>query len=281
MTQWHPLFAQLLRPILERYYTVETNLPVGDAPRQADIVLLRRKATKKPPFHGLWKDLTAWNVLELKGPTVSARLGDLDELVELGLGIYRRLNEECAKQKEPTLEPADISWWYLANHLGKRFLAEVPRWLGEPQPWGDGVWRCTLMQRAVYLVSRVALPVEQESLPLNLLVQETAETKRALARLLLAQPDLLEPYGPLVAGLHPTLLEEVLAMGKATDKSPKFHFESLVRLFGMKRLVEELGPKRVLEELGPKRILDEMTVEEFLAKLTPAQRRELKQQLSK
>jgi hypothetical protein len=31
--QWHPLFAQLLRPLMEGYYDVEINMPVGDAPR--------------------------------------------------------------------------------------------------------------------------------------------------------------------------------------------------------------------------------------------------------
>src|SRR5260370_21894127 len=30
--QWHPLFAQLLRPLVQDYYEVQTNVPVGDAP---------------------------------------------------------------------------------------------------------------------------------------------------------------------------------------------------------------------------------------------------------
>ena len=40
--QWHPVFAELLRPLVESHYQVETNVPVGNAPRQADFVLLRR-----------------------------------------------------------------------------------------------------------------------------------------------------------------------------------------------------------------------------------------------
>jgi hypothetical protein len=31
MTQWHPIFAQLLRPAVEAYYEMETTFPVGDA----------------------------------------------------------------------------------------------------------------------------------------------------------------------------------------------------------------------------------------------------------
>ena len=92
-TQWHPLFAELLRPLLQNYYEVQTNVPVGDAPRETDILLVRRTLDQPPPFHGLWRHLTTWNTLEFKGPTVSARLRDLSLLVELGLGIERRLNE--------------------------------------------------------------------------------------------------------------------------------------------------------------------------------------------
>src|SRR5438874_11872705 len=90
MRQWHPVFAQLLRPLVEDYYEVETTVPVGDAPREADFVLLRR-TTPTPPFRGLWRNLTTWNVLEFKGPTVSPRRGHIESLIELGLGIDRRL----------------------------------------------------------------------------------------------------------------------------------------------------------------------------------------------
>jgi hypothetical protein len=95
--QWHPLFAQLLRPLVEAYYDVQTNVAVGDVPPEADLVLLRRTTGRSAPFQGLWRHLTTWNILEYKGPTVSARVDDLDFLVELGLGIHRRLNEERIK----------------------------------------------------------------------------------------------------------------------------------------------------------------------------------------
>jgi hypothetical protein len=110
MQPWHPLFAQLLRPVLEGYYEVQTNVPVGDAPREADLVLLRRTSTGSLPFCGLWKALTTWNVLEFKGPTVSPRLRDLDRMVELGLGIDRRLNDERRKQRQPPLAPQEVSF---------------------------------------------------------------------------------------------------------------------------------------------------------------------------
>src|SRR4051794_739396 len=116
MTQWHPLFAQLLRPVLESHYDIQTDVPVGDLPRQADVVLLRRTSTGPPPFTGLWRWLTGWNVLEFKGPSESARVDDLDALLELGLGIHRRLMDPL---DAPRIGRTEVSFWYLANHLGR------------------------------------------------------------------------------------------------------------------------------------------------------------------
>src|SRR5262245_12003705 len=99
--QWHPVFAELLRPLVESHFEVSTNAPVGDAPRLADVLLLQRKRGGTLPFTGLWRDLTPWNVLEFKGPTVSPRDEDLEDLIEVGLGIHRRLNEERQTQKPP------------------------------------------------------------------------------------------------------------------------------------------------------------------------------------
>ena len=59
---WHPVFAELLRPMVESHYAVETNVPVGDAPRQADFVLLRRTRVGPLPVPGLWRDLAALNM---------------------------------------------------------------------------------------------------------------------------------------------------------------------------------------------------------------------------
>src|SRR5437660_6366998 len=110
-TQWHPLFAELLRPLLQDYYEVQTNVPVGDAPRQADILLLKRTGDEPTPFRGLWRHLTTWNIVEFKGPSVAARLRHLHLLIEVGLGIDRRLNEERQRQRKQILEPGHVTFW--------------------------------------------------------------------------------------------------------------------------------------------------------------------------
>ena len=54
MTQWHPIFSYQLGSALHEYYDVQTNVPVGDLPREADIIVLRRASSGKPPFRSLW-----------------------------------------------------------------------------------------------------------------------------------------------------------------------------------------------------------------------------------
>ena len=57
--QWHPLFAELLRPLLQDYFDVQTNFPVGDVPREADILLLRRTSDLPTPFTTITVD-SSW-----------------------------------------------------------------------------------------------------------------------------------------------------------------------------------------------------------------------------
>src|ERR1700722_628893 len=138
MTQWHPIFDDLLRTALKDYYDVQANVPVGDLPRESVIFLVRGASTTKPPFQSLWKHLSRWNVLEFKGRSESARVNDVDLLVEVGLGIHRRLQEQEPKAK---IGRADVSFWYLANHLGKRFLRDVIELTGGLESVGPGLWR--------------------------------------------------------------------------------------------------------------------------------------------
>ena len=217
-TQWHPIFAQLLRPLVEAYYDVQTDVPVGDAPRWADLVLLRRMSVTVPPFTGLWRWLTPWNVLEFKGPTVSARLDDLDALLELGLGIHRRLNEERLRQGQPRVGRADVSFWYIANHLGRRFLRSAQDLLGPLESLAEGVWRVPYLQRGLVLVSGRAVAVDRDSLAVHALAVESAEHKRALAQVLRQNLDLWPSYGGWLASTYPVLAKEIAHMVRSRSK---------------------------------------------------------------
>lgn len=266
--QWHPHFAKLLRPLLEGYFDVQVNVPVGDVPREADLVLVRRTATGKLPFHGLWKYLTAWNVLEYKGPTVSARIGDLDLLIELGLGIHRRLRE---KSKRPV--PTEVvSFWYLSHHLGQRFLHHAKSALVSLEAVSPGIWRCRILRRLLFLVSGADLPVEPDSLPFHILEPESAENEEAIARLLISQPNLMPTLGDWMLNLHPALLRELETMARTKQLNPKI--KPLVEFLGIDEVGRQLGQDKDLQDVDK-----ETLVRRVLAGMSPVRRRAFKKAL--
>lgn len=283
--QWHPIFAALLRPLVQDYYEVQTGLPVGEAPREADIVLLRRTTRKAIPFRALWKRLAPWNVLEFKGPTVDPRLRDLDFLVELGLGIDRRLNEERVREKQPLMPARNVSFWYLANHIGKRFLADTRRKVGQLEALSEGLWRCEILERSLFLVGTDTLPVDRESVPLHLLGRESAAIQRETAQLVVEQKGFWDLYSGWLAYLHPELWEEAQRMARAKGIEPNLDLRPLIDMVGIQQLIDQIGLKAVInavglktviQEVGTQKILQEMSAEELLSQLTPEKRQALK-----
>jgi hypothetical protein len=279
MKQWHPVFAQLLRPAVEAYYDVQTTVPVGDAPREADFVLLRRTASAPPPFRGLWRHLSTWNIMEFKGPTVSPRRGDVELLVELGLGIDRRLQAERIQQGHRRLGPEEVSFWYLANRLGQRFRRAAEQKLGRLDALGPGLWRCRLLERLIFWVSSIDLPVEADSLPLHVVGREPLATERQGARLVLDQPGLQQLYGGWLASLHPTAWKEIEAMARIAGKRLNFDIRPAIESLGLDRVIERVGLDRVIEQVGAKELIKRIGLDRLLASLSPAERRELKRRL--
>ena len=271
MTQWHPIFDDLLRRALQDYYEVQTNVPVGDLPREADIVLVRRASTTKPPFRTLWKHLTRWNVLEFKGRSESARVADIDLLVEVGLGIHRRLKEQ---EPDARIGRTDVSFWYLANHLGKRFLRDVIESTGSVESVGPGLWHGCVLGRPLWLVSNRDVPIDEESTPVRLVSEQSDEQIRELATAVLASDEMWQRYGSWLAALNPQFRKELQIMA-TKRKSGDIDLGANIR-----QLFQELGPegqtqlalliKDHLEVVGP---------DNFLAELSPEQREELRRRL--
>jgi hypothetical protein len=286
-TQWHPIFAELLRPMLQDYYDVQTNVPVGDAPREADILLLRRTSEQPTPFRGLWRHLTIWNVLEFKGPSVSARLDDLSLLVELGLGIHRRLNDERRRLRQPHVGPADASFWYVVRTMGRRFLAGAKQRLGQLEEIETGLWRSQVLQHLVFLVDSETFASEPDSVPLHLLLNRSVEKERELAKIVVERPHYLEWYGFLLDTMHPAAWKEVSQMARTKLKGLKLDFSGIkdhidstqLVSTNLLRLVDALGIERVMEAIGPKKMIDAMGLDWFLANLPPAELKKLKERL--
>jgi hypothetical protein len=270
--QWHPYFFHLLRSLVEEYYEVQANVSVGDIPREADLVLLRRKSSAAPPFHGLWQHLTAWNVLEYKGPSVSARLEDIDLLVELGLGIHRKLKAERQSADAP-----QVSFWYIANSLGSRFLKDAAYKLGSLDRMTDGLWRSQVLHHPIHLVSSANLVIEEDSLPIHLLGVSTRERKAEVDRLLRFNPSLAERYREVWAGLHPEKLKEFLTMARTTKKGPIFHLMPLVDVIGWDEAIRQLGKERLVDELITDDTAKRHIIKKLAGRLSPAELNELVQ----
>jgi hypothetical protein len=295
--QWHPQFAQFLRLQMQHYYEVRTTVPVGDAPREADIVLLRRTTEEPTPFTGLWSNLTLLNLIEFKGPTVDARLHDLDLLVELGLGIHRRLNEEQQNQGEDCFQPEQVSFWYIVRSLGRRFVPVARLRLGQLDEVRPGLWRSQILQRLVFLVSSETLGSEVDAVPLHLLVQRSPEEERELAELIATVPKYWHWYASPLSQLHPEVWKEVQHMARTKGKGlewdltgvledlgmeglvEKLGVKDVIKAVGVNRAVKQLGVKQVMEAVGPEKIIEEMGVDWLIAKLPAAQLKKLKERL--
>jgi len=267
VTQWHPLFAELLRPLLEGHYEVQTNVPVGDAPRSADIVLIQRVTDSPLPFKGIWRWLTRWNVLEYKGPSVSARGDDLDLLVELGLGIQRRLESEVNKVGKATIRREDVSFWYLTNRMGKKFLAQAADLLGPLDVLEKGVRRVRHMGRAIYLVAGREVPIDHDSIPLHLLLRESMEKTRALALEVVAQPELFASYAAWLAALYPMFREEIQAMARKRGLAPVLDLRPLINQLGIKEVIQQIGLKETIEQIGLKAVIKEAGLKEVVSQI--------------
>jgi len=262
MTQWHPIFDHLLRSALHEYYDVQTNVPVGDLPREADIVLVRRTARTKPPFRTLWRHLSRWNVLEFKSRSESARVNDVDLLVEVGLGIHRRLQEQEPGAK---IARSDVSFWYLANHLGKRFLRDVIELTGDLESVTPGLWRGRIMGRPVWLLSNRDVPIDAESAPVRLVSEQSTEQTRELAKVVIANDDVWERYGAWLVTLYPDFNKEFRAMATRRQKGDidlGANIKQLLHEFGRKRLLELGFPKQLFDDLGPVGYLEGLSDEQ-------------------
>jgi hypothetical protein len=90
--------------------------------------------------------------------------------------------------------------------------------LGHLEAHSAGVWRCRVLEHLVFLVSAVALPVDEDSLPLHVVGKEPPEIEKAVADLLVGQPALWRQYGGWLAGLHPRIWEEVRRMARTAGK---------------------------------------------------------------
>ena len=280
MFQWHPLFAHLLRPVLEGAYDVLTDVPVGDLPRQSDLVIILRKYLEVPIFSGMWRHLSPLNMVEIKGRTESARLRDLPLLAEVGLGIARRWRTEMRKQGQTAIPDNQVSFWYLAPWFGRRFLAGVKELVGDLEEVDAGIFRGRLLAHPLLLVRGRKVTLNRESLPIHLISESDKKSELAVAKVILSEPAWWQEYSLWLKVLYPDVWKEIEAMARRAGVKGLPDFKGVAKMVGVKRFIEEFGPKRLIEELDPKEIVNAIGDKKFRARLTPAQLEKLRRGLS-
>jgi hypothetical protein len=274
--QWHPLFAHFLRPMLGAFYEVETERPVSDLPRRADVVVLRRTGGAPPPFTGLWSHLRPWNVLELKGPTDSPEEVDLELLMHVGTGITLAYNEERGKSRLEPMPSSQVALWYFALSLGPTFLEALQKRAFLTYQ-GGGLWLGQTWGHPVLFVSYGDLPVEVDSIPLHLLRRPGDTPPPGLASLLVQQAALLPAYNSWIATAHNPLWKEMKQMASLIP--PEWiNWKEVFPTIDLKQLIQALNPQDVLDVWGPERFFQLLGPEEqerAVAGMTPERRLEL------
>ena len=197
------------------------------------------------PFRGLWRHLTTWNVIEFKGPSVAVPFRYLNLLVELGLGIDRRLNEERRRQRQTTLEAEQASFGYVVNRLGRRFLTGARHRMGLLDEIEAGLWRSQILGHLVSLVRIATFASEPDSVPLHLLIRRSAKQERELAHLVVDQPHYFEWFGKWLGTLHPNVWREVREMARKSKGIP-LDFSAMRDDIDIGEVLESLGIERIM-----------------------------------
>jgi hypothetical protein len=252
-TQWHPLFAHLLRLLIDEYYEVQTEVPVSDLPRRGDLMVLRRLASAKPPFQGLWSHLTDWNVFEFKGPSDDAEEADLELLVHVGTGLTYRFNEERRARQEVALANHQVSFWYLVPTLGETFLGHARGRTHFDYQTG-GLWRGRVWGHPVWLVSYHDVPVEEDTIPLHLLDWEPP-APRLLGELVVQRQELVERFASWLRALQPGLWEEIRHMASTAKDRPIIDWEAVGKIANLEEVLRLIPPERVSQVLGIDRLI--------------------------
>jgi hypothetical protein len=297
--QWHPLFAHLLRLLLDRYYSVQTEVPVSDLPRRGDLLLLRRQTAEPPPFAGLWSHLTGWNVLEFKGPGDHAHDDDLELLLHVGTGLTVRFNEERLSAGQERLATREVSLWYVAPTLGETFLGQAQSRTFFQYETG-GLWRGRVWGHPVWLVAARDLPVEADTVPLHLLDIDPP-APAAVGTLVLQNEELQRRFATWLVALQPLLWEEMRHMAETgapgsgiidweavsrvvnLDEAVRFlPPEHVMQVLGIQRAIEAVGLPRVIEAVGLPRVIEAVgpakVLQELLKVMPPEQVQEMLRQ---
>jgi hypothetical protein len=152
-------------------------------------------------------------------------------------------------------------------------------------------------------------------LPLHVVGKEPRLTERQVVQFVLEQQNLQQLYGGWLASLHPAAWKEMEAMARSTGRKLNIDYQAAIDAMGLDRIIEQVGLERVIEQVGIDRVIEQVGIDrvleqvglnrvleqvgldrvieqagkkevikrigldQWLANLSPAERRELKRRL--
>ncbi|HIE53359.1 MAG TPA: hypothetical protein EYP85_16525, partial [Armatimonadetes bacterium] len=253
VTRWHPLLAQFLRQDYGDRLIIEEEVPLGEMPLRADLLLIRRDPQVQLPYPFNWLGVTT--LVEFKGPEEATAQEDLVKLEVYGL-LYQ-LREGMRERKDLTL-------WLVASQFTTDVSQSGGAQLCPLQEVGPGVTAGNLDGFPTCLVNLQRLPVTGEALPLLMVTKGARE--REVMEFLLAHRGEYPAYLAHALLWHQQALEEVLRMKELTvdELGIEVDVGGVIRLLGRERVLRELARSPevdvggVIRMLGEERVLQEL-----------------------
>ena len=187
-----------------------------------------------------------------------------------------KLNEDRAKTELEPLGPEEVSFWYIVNHFGDRFVEEARAIFGTLEEASPGVWRSQILRRPVFLIDSVGVTVDRESVAVHLVGEESPEIEQQLARVIVEEPAYWERYGVSLKAFHPNIYEEVARMAAAKNQPGDLDLRPFVDKIGVKKYLEPIDTEEMIQSAGPKKVVETLGVERYVANLSPEDRQRLK-----
>ncbi|HKI32474.1 MAG TPA: hypothetical protein VKA46_11440 [Gemmataceae bacterium] len=245
---WHPFLADMLRLSYANHLLIQEQLPLGDLPLEADLLLIRRDPKVVLPFP--LEFLGQRTLVEYKSPEDTADQAALEQL-EIYAMLYVR--------REGLRRRGDLTLWLMASRFAVNVSQPGRAELVGLQQVGPGVSRGTLDGFPTMLVDLQGVPFSPDTVPLHMVGRGAQE--RALTEYLIDHRQDYPKQFELLQRLHARSLLEVLSMRNVTPEQMGLDYDALIRLIGRDRALDLIGPKQATEHFGLKALLDEAAKE--------------------
>jgi hypothetical protein len=281
LTYWHTLHHELLLAQLGADYHLETDQPVGELPRRANTVLLRKPTPPTVRFNGVFSRLSLINVMEYNSPDEAATVDTLQHLIAVGTGMALRLRER-PYPNQPAFTLPGLSLWLLTPSITAELESELMLRLHFRRRDNDapGLFTGQIGFHPVNVVVYNRALVEEDTLSLRMLRCSSAYHED-WAKILLAHPDWLQALIPLLATYTPEIWRLLMEQIQHAN-GPEIRWEAvaangidLTQVLPFLRVEDRLAgltPEQRIAGLKPEQRIAGLKPEERVAGLKPEER---------